>query len=145
MSLCDLRVERCGHPFDPTLLLTGELDSAAVGAVDAVLASEVAAADGDINLDLSKLVFIGSAGVDMLIALSRRLAADRGRRLRIAGPNPFVDRVLHVVGVELTLTTTGDRFVPTRRTSRIPSACELSLRKLHAPLFALPHPTEGSP
>jgi anti-anti-sigma factor len=117
-----LCVERRVTPLGPLLVLSGELDLDVVGAFDAVLAAEIGSIDGDVCIDLAELEFIGYVGVDLLVALSHRLAAT-GRRLRIVAISPIVEQVLTIVGVELRRADSGERFVPTRWTSRVPGGC----------------------
>jgi anti-anti-sigma factor len=122
VSRYGMSFERRTTPYDPTLVLCGQLDIAAVGTANAVLGSEIDAANGDVSLDLRALDFICCAGLDLLIDLARRMAADE-HRLRITATNPVLDRLLVIAGVELTPTVTGEVFVPTRRTSRVPGGC----------------------
>ena len=137
MPLCGLRIERRVTPSAATLVLSGELDLAAVGTADAVLAAELAAAQGDVDVDLSGLGFLSVGAVDVLIASSRRMAVDH-RRLRVTATNRIVDRALELAGVELSPTAGGEVFVPSRRTSRDAAPCR------HATPDTTRHPPPGS-
>jgi len=92
-----LLIERRTSPRGTWLGLEGELDVTAVGSAETWLTSEVLAADGDVDMDLSGLDFMGFAGVRLLDVLARRLAVS-GRRLRITASNPLVDRILEIAG-----------------------------------------------
>lgn len=75
--------------------LMGELDLNGVDQIaDAFAALE---GDGDIELDLSNLAFIDSAGIGAIVRLCRRLE-DRGRVLLLR-PRQGVRRVLDLVGL----------------------------------------------
>ena len=123
MSRCGLSVERRLTPRDPTLALSGQLDAAAVGIARRLLAREIDAVDGDVNLELSGLDFIGFGGLDVLIELSHRMAVD-DRRLRIVGTSPMVDRMLEIGRIDLDAPDdTGGYVLPSPPTSGVPGGC----------------------
>ena len=113
-----LRIERVETTTEVAVALSGELDVEAVPTFEVVMASEVASCDGDVHLDLSRLDFIGLAGVDALIALSRRMAVSH-RRVDVTRSNALVDRVFEVLDVDLS-STSGRNVVPTGRPGRGP-------------------------
>lgn len=117
MPVYGFSVERRDTPFDPTLVLSGELEIVVVGAADCVLSDEIAAVDGDVGVDLSGLDFIGFAGVDLLVTLSRRMASQR-RRLTVTATNPTIDRILNLTGVTLKSIRTGALLVPNTTPAR---------------------------
>ena len=91
--LVAFRVETEGNPR--AFRLMGELDLNGVDQIaDAFGRLE---GDGDIQLDLSNLAFIDSAGVGAIIRLCR-LLEDRGRVLLLR-PRQEVRRVLDLVGL----------------------------------------------
>ena len=119
MSSCGLNVERRHTPFGSTLVLSGELDLAVVGVAETTVFAEIDAETGDVSLDLGSLDFVGFAGLDLLVRLSRQMEVN-GRRLRVAAISPAVDRILEIAGIRLAPAVTGDTFVPTRRAGGVP-------------------------
>ncbi|MDD5198502.1 MAG: STAS domain-containing protein [Terrimicrobiaceae bacterium] len=83
---------------------TGAVIAALKGSINAANAEEAAAsllplaqAGGRLVLDASRLEFISSAGLRLLLRL-QRAAADAGGRLVLAGLSPEVSEVMLVTG-----------------------------------------------
>ncbi len=67
-------------------------------------------ADGNpvrIVVDLSKVEFCDSTGMNVLLAAQRR-ARERGGDVQLAGPRPAIRKVLQVTGLETVFTVLDD-------------------------------------
>ncbi|MET9000234.1 STAS domain-containing protein [Amycolatopsis sp. Hca4] len=87
------------------LALSGELDAGTVLVVVGAVAAALAGSPEPkaIVLDLSRVNFLGAAGVRVLSAVTDN-AADRNVRLRIVtGGNPLVSRALRLTGADRVL------------------------------------------
>jgi anti-sigma B factor antagonist len=91
-----IRSQRDGEVH--TIALDGEIDIATAGHVEQELLRAEATDAPAIVLDLSKLSFIDSTGIRMLVMADARTRAD-GCRLTLRRPPDPVLRVLHVAGV----------------------------------------------
>ena len=78
--------------------LSGFLDAAAVGRLEAGFAAQVAAGDKSVVVDLGGVEFCGSLGIRMLLA-SARVAERRGQRLVLAAARPEVRQVFDTVAL----------------------------------------------
>jgi anti-anti-sigma factor len=107
------------------LRIAGELDAQTTPIlVDAVLA---APGDGDLTLDVSRLMFIDAAGLGGLIVIRRELAAlDRG--VRIVGASARIARTCAVGGVGAFLTPAPDPAILDQLTTAVMHAAA----QLHA-------------
>ena len=85
-----------------TITLSGELDLAGAGDVQAELERVEATDAGSITIDLSGLTFMDSTGVRLLISAQARSRADAGRLTLRRGP-AAVQRVLELSGVDVLL------------------------------------------
>lgn len=74
---------------------SGEIDSWNVEAVNAVL-EKALKGQGDVHVDLSRLVFCDVTGIRALVALAGKLKS--GRRLVLHGLDPRLQRVFGVIG-----------------------------------------------
>lgn len=83
----------------------GELSTSTVGAMAAVLESEVDGVEDDVVFDLTGLRRLGSDGLDLFVELAHRLASS-GRRLLLTGSPPTLRRL--AVGDQLGLAIAGD-------------------------------------
>lgn len=97
--------------------MIGELDLANDDWAQSTLRS--AAPGGDVDLDLSGLVFVGLQGVCMLTEFCGELALD-GRRIQISATSRAVDRVVDLSGGALYDTADITGFAP-RTGARSPS------------------------
>lgn len=82
-----------------TVCLDGDLTIHAAAAACETLRAALAAAAGDVVLDLSQVQVFDSAGAQLLLAARRTLAA-RGRALRLAGPAAPVVEALGTLGLQ---------------------------------------------
>ena len=82
-----------------TIMLLGELDLAVAAEVEETLSGAVRSDAGQIVLDISKLTFIDSTGVSVLVATMKRDGV--GERFRVKPPQAdAVRRVLALTGLE---------------------------------------------
>ncbi len=84
--------ERC------VVALAGELDIAGVDSVTQELLRAEATDVSEVVLDLSRLTFIDSSGIALILAADARSRADGGRLRLIGGSDP-VQRVFEVSGL----------------------------------------------
>ncbi|HET7865231.1 MAG TPA: STAS domain-containing protein [Burkholderiaceae bacterium] len=85
-----------------TLRLDGDLNIQAAASTRETLRAALAQSRGDLVLDLSLVQGCDSAGVQLLLAARRTLAA-RGRALRLAEPAPAVVEALTTLGLQALL------------------------------------------
>ena len=84
---------------DPTTLALGpELTIAYAAEAHATLTQALQAAPGPLMLDLSAVAEFDSAGVQLLLATQRSLAA-RGQALKLSRPSDVVQDALRVFGL----------------------------------------------
>lgn len=95
-----IRTERDGDVV--AIALSGELDLATAGGVDAELERAEAGDATSIVLDLSGLTFMDSTGVRLLIQAHTRSRANDGRLALRRGP-AAVQRVMELSGVDVLL------------------------------------------
>ena len=74
---------------------SGEVDSWNVEAVKAVLETALQG-DGDVHVDVSRLLFCDVTGIRALVAVSGKLTA--GRRVVLHGLDPRLQRVFGAIG-----------------------------------------------
>jgi anti-sigma B factor antagonist len=79
------------------ITLTGELDISAVRDLEAALTAAAAAEHAHVDVDMSGVKFIDSAGLGCLIRAYKRFD-EAERRLRIVDPSPTVTRLLNLTG-----------------------------------------------
>ena len=94
---------RDGHKT--TVWLAGDLDFATVAEVRPAMEEECARSPGQLVLDLSRVEFLDSSGVSLLVTVHKRLAAD-GCSLVVTNPSPAASRVLQVAVVDQVLSIT---------------------------------------
>ena len=82
----------------PAVILAGELDAATLPLLLDVLELVIERSRQDVVIDLTRLEFIGSAGIGALARAARDLEA-RHRTLRLRAPVPHVQRVLDLTGL----------------------------------------------
>ena len=78
----------------------GELDIATVGRVREVIDKEAPAAG--VELDLSRLTFLDTSGLQLIVEIQRKGAAE-GFGLRIVPGNKHVQRVFEIAGLDRVL------------------------------------------
>lgn len=81
------------------LALVGKLDVSGLHAVQAKFNDYAAETRRHTIVDLSELEFIGSLGIGMLISCAK-VIAQNGLRMVLAGPQPEVDTVLRMTGID---------------------------------------------
>jgi stage II sporulation protein AA (anti-sigma F factor antagonist) len=91
-------VQRTDHGEVTILALSGELDSRAAPDLEGELLGSLSEDRGSLLLDFAQLDFISSAGLRVLVMVSKRLAAEGGG-LVLCGLNPEVQRVFDIVGM----------------------------------------------
>ena len=79
--------------------LSGELDLAGAPEVDGVLSTVEAERPSLVVVDLSRLTFIDSSGLNLLVGVDARLR-DRGVRLRIVRGRAQIARLLALTGTD---------------------------------------------
>jgi anti-sigma B factor antagonist len=94
---------RDGHKT--IVCLAGDLDFATVAEVMPVMEEECARSPGQLVLDLSRVEFLDSSGISLLVTVHKRLAAD-GCSLIVTNPSPAASRVLEVAVVDQVLSIT---------------------------------------
>jgi anti-sigma B factor antagonist len=90
-----------------TLELRGELDMSGTDRLRVALEQAEEPPSGLLVLDLSKLDFIDSTGLEVLLRAARR-AHDSGRRLIVARPSRYVRRLLEMTAIDQTLDVVED-------------------------------------
>jgi anti-anti-sigma factor len=84
--------------------LQGELDMGCCDLLTAVFAAVDLTGVTNITVDLGDLEFVDSTGVQAFLQI-RSLQMRAGRRVRFERPQPPVQRVLRILGIEALLTT----------------------------------------
>lgn len=96
LGVLEMTSERAGHVH--TIALAGELDLASAAEVEAEL-RRVEATDAEaIVLDLSRLTFIDSTGIRLVVTADARSRADANRLSLLRGP-AAIQRVFTITGV----------------------------------------------
>jgi anti-sigma B factor antagonist len=90
-----------------TVELRGELDMSGTDRLRIALEQAEAPPSGLLVLDLSKLDFIDSTGLEVLLRAARR-AHDTGRRLIVARPSRYVRRLLEMTAIDQSLDVVED-------------------------------------
>jgi anti-anti-sigma factor len=90
-----------------TLELRGELDMSGTDRLRIALEQAEQPPSGLLVLDLSKLDFIDSTGLEVLLRAARR-AHDSGRRLIVARPSRYVRRLLEMTAIDQSLDVVED-------------------------------------
>jgi anti-anti-sigma factor len=95
------------HGDRATLELRGELDMSGTDRLRIALEQAEEPPSGLLVLDLSKLDFIDSTGLEVLLRAARR-AHDSGRRLIVARPSRYVRRLLEMTAIDQSLDVVED-------------------------------------
>jgi anti-anti-sigma factor len=90
-----------------TLELRGELDMSGTDRLRVALEQAETPPTGLLVLDLSKLDFIDSTGLEVLLRAARR-AHDAGGRLIVARPSRYVRRLLEMTAIDQSLDVVED-------------------------------------
>jgi anti-anti-sigma factor len=95
-----------GGPGGVRLSFVGDLDVAGVAAAEAAI-REAMAAPGGVTIDLSRLVFIGSEGIRVLLQARERAGGD-GRALRVVPGDGAARRLIDILGLAERLGVDGE-------------------------------------
>ena len=87
--------------------LRGELDLSGTDRLQQALEQAEDPPAGLLVLDLSKLDFIDSTGLEVVLRAARR-ASDSGRRLVVARPSSYVRRLLELTAIDQSLDVVED-------------------------------------
>lgn len=85
-----------GHPW---LALSGELDMATAPRIYVEVDAALAAKPEQLTMDLSRLTFLDSAGLRVMLATHKKCAAQDCRLLLVKGP-PAVHRPFEIAGLD---------------------------------------------
>jgi anti-sigma B factor antagonist len=96
MEVTTTRLKMQDGPPAGRIWLIGELDVATCEGLDARL--RAVAADQTLSLDLSKVTFVDSSGLRVLIQHHTRFV-DSGGRLTLVNPSTPVSRLLEIAGL----------------------------------------------
>jgi len=94
----DLAITNHATTGSVVVALTGQLDVDSASAMHAAFDALRERSVDRIVVDLTRLQFCDSMGLSAFVVAHRRCAA-AGGHLRLAGPGPFLLRVLSVVGI----------------------------------------------
>lgn len=85
----------------PSVILAfeGELDVTSAAKAEEAVRLAGADAPGRMILDLTRLAFMDSTGVRVLVRARRRLA-ERDAAVELAGLTPSVSRIMHITGLD---------------------------------------------
>ena len=87
--------------------LCGELDLSGVDRAREAIEEAHAGSTGLLVLDLSKLDFVDSTGLEVMLRAARR-ARDDGRRLVVRKPSEYVRRLLELTAIDQSLDVVED-------------------------------------
>lgn len=88
--------------LESVVLVDGEVDVSNADQLRDVLDERLAADPATVVVDLSKVPYIDSTGIGVLVGAAHR-ASERGARLEVARPQHNVARVLGLLGVSAEL------------------------------------------
>jgi anti-anti-sigma factor len=77
----------------------GEIDLASGTTIRATLNDAIDRGEGDVEVEMSRVTFIGATGLNILVSASHRLR-EGGRLLIVKAPSPTVRRVLRLCQME---------------------------------------------
>lgn len=92
-----LRIDVASSPEGSRVELAGDLDLAGVAAADAAI-RDAMARPGDVTIDLSRLEFIGSEGIRLVLLACERAEAD-GHALRVVAGDGAAGRLIGILGL----------------------------------------------
>lgn len=101
-----LRIDVSDGPAGPLLSFAGDLDLAGVAAADAAI-RDAMARPGDVTIDLTRLLFIGSEGIRAILRARQRADAG-GRGLRVVTGVGSARRLIDMLGLAERLDADGD-------------------------------------
>jgi len=103
-----MRLEQVGLPGDVLLVkLEGPLDIAGAGEIDMPF-SVIAGAHRKVIVDLSKVTFLASIGIRVLVKAARAIGNKKGRFV-VFGPTDEARRVLRSTGIDTIIPVAADQ------------------------------------
>lgn len=87
---------------------TGRIDSSNAGAAERELNALMASSGPSVILDLTRVDYLSSAGLRVLLLAAKTAAARQGKAV-IAGPRPMVAEVLSMSGFDKLMPIAADR------------------------------------
>ncbi|KDN20973.1 STAS domain-containing protein [Amycolatopsis rifamycinica] len=105
---------RTAWPAQHAVLVTarGDLDSATAVDLGTLLTDRLWARPERLTVDLSRVDFLGVAGIRVLLHAALQAAQAGTELLVVTGANPIVRRALRVTGADRRLTLTGHQPAP---------------------------------
>jgi anti-anti-sigma factor len=101
-----LRIDVGDEPGGAVLAFVGDLDLAGVPAAEGAI-HDALARPGDVTIDLSRLEFIGSEGIRVVLRARERAGA-QGRALRVVPGEGAARRLIEILGLADQLGVEGD-------------------------------------
>lgn len=89
------------------IVLAGRMDSAGTQSIDLRFTTLTSTRPAQIVVDFSQVSFLASIGIRTLVSGSRALAR-RGGRMVLASPQPMVEEVLKLGGIDSLIPVYGD-------------------------------------
>lgn len=86
--------------------LTGSLDVSGSSAIEGAM-EEIAAENNKVVIDLSKVDFIASIGIRVLVKTAKAVS-EKGGKLSVFGPTEEASRVLKTTGLDILLRVASD-------------------------------------
>jgi anti-sigma B factor antagonist len=101
------RIEQFSGPGYRGCRLSGEIDFTSAGAVQSALLGMILPGGGAMIVDLSRVTFLDSSGVGVLVQ-AHRVATERDTRLLLVASEP-VRKLLRLTGLDTVLETYDER------------------------------------
>ncbi len=89
------------------IVLSGRMDGAGTEQVAARFTETIAAHPPRVVVDMTRVRFLSSIGIRLLVATAKALK-QHGGRMVIAGPQPLVKEVLEIVGIAVLIPVHAD-------------------------------------
>lgn len=87
--------------------LSGRMDVAGIQQIDRKVADLIAPPCRAVIIELSKVDFLTSVGIRMLLIVAKAMHG-RGGKMVLVNPNPAVSRILELAGVDMTISVYRD-------------------------------------
>jgi anti-sigma B factor antagonist len=94
-----LTIEIVPSPDCVTLRLSGEIDMQTAPHLREATLCATQQFSTALHLDMAKVAFMDSTGIEVLVATRRRIDLEGGR-LKVVNPSPHVVRVLELTGID---------------------------------------------
>ena len=102
-----LQIEAHDHDGLAHVVLTGELDLSTIGKVEQELARVEGAGPATVALDLSRLTFLDSSGLRVIVSADKRARRENRRFVVVRGPDT-VQRVFSITRLDQQLDLVDD-------------------------------------